>query len=136
MRYFIDYVTVYSVAGKTRRGAFLQAIAQQFEHCILGDNAALDKLVERLTGAVDMANRGSKGKPLKLEHYRCATSAGGRICVKSVSNCNDNHVFAIGYTPIAETLFASNVVMKLHESLSYKSLRLLADAAAGKGGEA
>lgn len=135
MRFFIDNVTVYSVAGKTRRGALLQTIAQQFENCILGDVAALDKLVERLTGAVDMANRGSKGKPLKLEHYRDYGRCGGQICVKPVSNANDNHVFTISYKPVAETLFASNVASKISGGLSFNALRQLADAAAGKGGE-
>lgn len=134
MRFFIDNVTVYATAGKTRRGALLQAIANQFEHCILGDVATLDKLVERLEEAVRLANLGSKGKPLKLEHYRDYGHCGGQICVKPVSNANDNHVFTISYKPVAQTLFASNVSMEIAGSLAYNSLRQLADAA-GKGGE-
>ena len=134
MRFFIDNVTVYATAGKTRRGALLQAIANQFERCILGDVAALEKLVERLEEAVRMANLGSKGKPLMLAHYRDYGQCGGQICAKPVSNAKDNHVFTISYKPVAETLFSSNVSMMIAGSLAYKNLRQLADAA-GKGGE-
>ncbi len=131
MRYFISNVTTYATAGKTRRGAVLQAVAKQFEHCILGSYPTLMTLVDRLGIAVDIANRSSKGKPLKLEFLpEC-----GHIYVKPESNFNDNHVFSISYVPINETLFPSNVSMKFWDCEEYRNIERL-DRESKKGGKA
>lgn len=134
MRFYINNVTIYATTGKTRRGALLQSIAQQFEHCILGDVAALNKLVERLTVAVLFANQGSRGKLLEVKHHRGLGPDGGQICVEPSDGLDRGCVFTLSYKPIAQTLFASNVASMISGDLSFNNLRQL--AAAGKGGEA
>ncbi len=121
MRYFISNVTTYATAGKTKRGAMLQAVAKQFEHCILANEKALAMLYSELERAVDVANRVFKRNPLKLE----ISPDSGCICVKPESNCNSSYVFVISYVHINGELFNSNVYAMFLNCKEYRAVSRL-----------
>ncbi len=89
MKYFVSKVTTYSVQGKTKRGALLQKVAQEFENVLLPSDLELKLLVKKFADLVAALNETSKGKPLKLD----ADLYKGWIIVKPASPYNDNFVF-------------------------------------------
>ena len=113
MRYFIEYVTTYSVTGKSRKCALLQAAVRKFEHMELADEAALLEFARQLRRLVEACNAVHRGKPITLEHSRNS----GHIFARADQTGNDTYVFSIGYAPVGGTLSSENIARQLWDPI-------------------
>lgn len=103
--YFVESVLTLTSTGKTRKGALLQKVAEQFEHKILADEDALANLVLRLDNLVETCNKRYKGTEVS---FTCDFDAGA-ISAYNGNPGNAPYIFIIGFAPMGERLPASTV---------------------------
>ena len=109
--YFVDNVTTYIAASKTKRGALLQKVAKGFEHFLLVDGLAVERLVETLRDLVEVVNANTKGRrfPLILIYDQWTNC----IDVHTAGTSGDNTVFMMSLKKVADGALDSSVIRSL-----------------------
>lgn len=123
MMYFIESVSTLSTTGKSRKGAFLQAVTKRFEHTILVDEHALSAFVHQLRCLVNAVNAMYKGKPVNLQY----NSASGHIYANNGNTGHEAYIFSISYAPVGIDLRAHNVRNEITDTLYNLDRELLAE---------
>ncbi len=103
--YFVESVHTLTSTGKTRKGALLQNVAEQFEHKVLADEDALANLVLRLEQLVEACNKRYKGTEVSFTYDYDA----GAISAYNGNPGNAPYIFIISFAPMGERLHASTV---------------------------
>ena len=123
--YFIESVDTLPSTGKTRKGAALQAVVEQFEHTILVDKVALRALFRQLQALVDAVNARYPGMTVLMHIFSDSDSDTGYICAGNDPTGFDGFIFSIHYVPVGDDLHYDNISSRILESVENIDCRLL-----------